>query len=930
MGERSAYLGWNRLWLCVVCVLLLWMTTLETSIRITKMALVPPELDLVMATCEGQLGRVDEQKRDYVQCVDNQMAVCGQNLEVGVQEELRRAGNASKVNEDTLRQVLETSNGARQYLEQMKISIGNYLELHADQNVVLGYNNVSRCSLSEREVAQGLINDVSDITVPISESAQYFTSQSNQRVDHLATHVTAVNQYNNDYVTNKTGSLHETSVDLVSNVLPPKLYAVNESVQDFKESVDSLILCLSLEEVSSKRCEYSDDHNSAYDLYVQVENSVNAQVMAMSAVFEDITEDVEDWKGDVSDAIEKAAEFYGAVEGVMNVLQSSYGISQLCGLSSPDWCDFSVNDFFFDINSMTIPQPKLNFMGDSSELWSHLDVAVQETNNQIDALTSEVSSQLEGTASEMVTAISEVDFIPSDYNPPEYGYAEDANDESLNQQQDGITFNANITSILGSMSTNMTGVTINATGNDIQTDAADIPLSSIIKSKVSSAWASFSNDELDLTNVIHAATTIEAILVIFDLTYRVFHTFRIVRRHWNGSMVELPVVNMKREDSTWTECLCKWLAYVDSVGTFGVLIMVFLVIIVYIIASVYTTSLLSYRAACVTETSNSTYVMRGMYTMAFNYASLEGNFALSKGVSSQNERAMSQCMMHSESSKSEYQHFVQQVQLLNGTYTESASDLDIISRCVAEEAISSFYMSNCCHYADYRDTYEGCATIYSNSSACAIDPFTGNVLMPPWHYADQVSPMSGAYDDVVSVGTDAIFSCDPLPVCSISCNGPDDSIISSSAQMCSCSAEWYIHGSVIQVLLMCIIYLAMNASRSLITQGLAMLLWRQLHPPILECRLECSVDGTVLEADDSHIVECERGHDPDGKDDQEEYDSRQSTDSMLKENIENELRHFRRVGYMYVLAGILMNVAWMATLPFVEDSITYRPNEATI
>ncbi len=907
------------------------MSTLETAVRVTRAFFVPPHLDVVMDTCNEQLSHVDEQRRDYLQCVDNQVNVCGQNLDNAVQDELHRSGNASKVNEAALRQVLEASNGARRYLEQMKISIGNYLELNSDQNIVLGYKNVSQCSLSQRQVAQELINDMSDITAPISESALHFTSQASQRVDHLATHVAAVNRYNNDYVGNKTSSLHATSMGMISNLLPPKLHAINESIKGFQELFDSIVLCLSLETGSSKRCEHSADQNSAYDLYVDIENSVNAQINAISTAFEETVADIEDWKYEISETIEKATEFYGAVEGVMSVLQSSYGVSQLCGLSNPDWCDFSLNDFFFDVDSMAISQPHLNLMGNSSMIWRYLTTAVQETNDEIRALTNEISSQLKGTASDMITAMSEADFTPSDYNPPEYGYATDANDERLNQQQDGIDFNANITTILGTLSTNMTDMTVNVTDNDMQAATSNIPLSSTIKSKVSSAWASFRNDRLDLTNVIRGAATIEAILVIFDLTYRIFQTFRIVRRHWNGSMVELPVVNMKREDSTWTESVCKWLAYIDSVGTFAVLMIAFLIIIVYVIASVYTTSLLSYRSACVTESSNSTYGMRGMYTVAFNYASLEGNFALSKGVTSLNEKATSQCMIHSESSKSEYQHFVQQVQLLNGTYIERVSDLNIISRCVAEDAISSFYMSNCCHYADYRDSYDVCEAIYSNGSSCTIDPFTGNVLMPPWHYADQVAKMPGTYDDVASAGDDVIFSCDSLPACSVSCDGPDDSIITSSAQMCSCSAEWYIHGSIIQVLLMSVIYVAMNVSRALITKGLAMLLWRNLQPAILECRLECSEEGDLVDATaDSNMGECERGHDSvDGKD-KHENDEYQPFESKLKGNIDKELEHFRFIGYMYFITGILMNVVWMATLPFIEDSITYRPNEATI
>ena len=292
--------GWNRLWLCVVCVLLLWMTTLETAVRVTREFLMPPHIDTVIETCGEEYMRVDRQRRDYEQCVDNQVGVCERDLDSGIQGELHRSSNASKTNEEILREALDRRNAAKRVLEQIKVSIGNYLHVHADANIVLGYNFGTQCSPAERQDAQDLVNDMSDVTAPISENTEYFTNRANQRVDHLATHVTAVNQYNNDYVSNKTSSLHQASIHLMSHVLPPKLNTIDESIDTFQELFQVLLLCLSLDEGSSKMCEYSEEHNSAYDLYTQIETSMNAQLIAISTAFAEIGSDIEDWKNDVA------------------------------------------------------------------------------------------------------------------------------------------------------------------------------------------------------------------------------------------------------------------------------------------------------------------------------------------------------------------------------------------------------------------------------------------------------------------------------------------------------------------------------------------------------------------------------------------------------------------------------------------------------
>ena len=130
MNQNEVLLqGWNRLWLCVICVLLLWITTLETAMKLSREFLVPPHIDLVIETCSEQYAQVDQQRHDYEQCVNNQIKVCDRDLDSGILSELHRSGNASNNNQEILAQISETSNAAKLALEQIKISIGNYLHV---------------------------------------------------------------------------------------------------------------------------------------------------------------------------------------------------------------------------------------------------------------------------------------------------------------------------------------------------------------------------------------------------------------------------------------------------------------------------------------------------------------------------------------------------------------------------------------------------------------------------------------------------------------------------------------------------------------------------------------------------------------------------------------------------------------------------------
>lgn len=58
-----------------------------------------------------------------------------------------------------------------------------------------------------------------------------------------------------------------------------------------------------------------------------------------------------------------------------------------------------------------------------------------------------------------------------------------------------------------------------------------------------------------------------------------------------------------------------------------------------------------------------------------------------------------------------------------------------------------------------------------------------------------------------------IFRCEVLPVCQNTCTGPDYGLLESTAKDCSCMAEWYWNGYLMQLLISAVIYLILNLSR---------------------------------------------------------------------------------------------------------------------
>ena len=184
----------------------------------------------------------------------------------------------------------------------------------------------------------------------------------------------------------------------------------------------------------------------------------------------------------------------------------------------------------------------------------------------------------------------------------------------------------------------------------------------------------------------------------------------------------------------------------------------------------YSSSLLSYRAACVTGDHDSTFLMRALNSIAFNYASMDGNSELNSGISTHNQDSADACSSYSHEFQADYVAFYDSFIEYNATYWATTSDLQQLVDCVDLTLIDEYYKSQCCHYAEYREQYSECDHIASNAT-CPIDSFTGDVVMPPSLYTTRVPSVSDLNSSLANADS-ALFDCSYLPACSVSCTGP--------------------------------------------------------------------------------------------------------------------------------------------------------------
>ena len=134
-------------------------------------------------------------------------------------------------------------------------SIKLYTDSHLD--IEVQYKNESTCSTVEQERTKLQLSDYSNLLYPTEIQSQYFASISNDRVNHLAEHVVAVDKYNRNYLFNKTASLQEMSRSVVLTVVPPTVITINSTLMQLNASFSTLLKCVSLNEASSESCSYN-------------------------------------------------------------------------------------------------------------------------------------------------------------------------------------------------------------------------------------------------------------------------------------------------------------------------------------------------------------------------------------------------------------------------------------------------------------------------------------------------------------------------------------------------------------------------------------------------------------------------------------------------------------------------------------------------
>ena len=77
---------------------------------------------------------------------------------------------------------------------------------------------------------------------------------------------------------------------------------------------------------------------------------------------------------------------------------------------------------------------------------------------------------------------------------------------------------------------------------------------------------------------------------------------------------------------------------------------------------------------------------------------------------------------------------------------------------------------------------------------------------------------------------DAIFDCEELTTCEMTCDDPRREVLAPATEKCGCAIEWFLHSEWLGNGLVFFLYFFMNVTRLFFIAGLTRLLWKFIYP----------------------------------------------------------------------------------------------------
>lgn len=847
----------ERIILCAVAVILLWTTSLLVAREIVVRVIPRPAVDEVRVKVDRAIELTDILQVGYKACADEKVSICMTAYERDLKTENDRVEAIRTANYVTLSQYGEYRRGCEANYTAAVAKLQELINLNATLNTPLIPQDPDHFFIPEEGTCVNMtaLLGGNDAGIVALQTTDDFTADTDEKMLSATEAVADRIAYDAEYIARKTKQSEEKDAENQGN--ETLIDGYRESIRD---SASQAQQCINpAPDLPAGTCD-----GTAEAVFAQAGADAKAKLEQKEREMEARMESMRNEYNEVKQFYEE----YQALKDEILALDLGFALPQVpSGLGSLDGL---LNFVDFDFNSLGV-QEAIDAQIAAAKL-----AAQEEAQAQFDKMT-DADAAMARLAEQMAKLGPVGDF--SDYDPPP---ADPAATYAAYKQNEA-EFLANMDSVLNKAAEPDLGQIDVALGGK---NLSDVDFSNqTLASLDVRDWDFFTYPDIFVQDFFDGWDDMINMSLLFDYVYRLFRTVQIIRKYWNLSAVATPPADVRvlaaKKDTTRKVKLNPVQAMGKILTHPGLNLFVFIVFFTLIsttFLSLYVPFLNKYVDACSTgdyrdqygvdATQDGTFITENAFTVAFQYATGEGDKVINLNLDTIAQRRSATC--------DERQANFTDPFLFNMFANQNTRHINARFR--------NDMLVNCTRYD-------------------AIDLEFAPVLPTIKSMVEE-----GSCAQVFEAPKEQNFNCTAITTCReiFQCTPPGEDQMFSAVWTGACYTEWLIHAALLNVVVSVFVFFLANLSRIALLRGIVRVNWRRLTGGRFAYLATCLEDGEPQYPKKVTV---------DG----------QSFKRVVSEKLKIVLEKFTRGGYYTIILALMLNVPWIAVLMLLNGRLTFNP-----
>jgi len=445
-------------------------------------------------------------------------------------------------------------------------------------------------------------------------------------VNRLANYAKLRAIYDANYLDNRMQHMQDDFQAWVNNIYLPKLQ-LNTTFSALFPGLENMASCVTPRNPSNGTCPWM---KSAYELLQEQRQQMQNVIDYSKLRVDDFVDKTGEYKENVLGAVQNSREFY---EGVKEAVASASIDTSGWG----DWYNIDLSDVVPVDVTFPGALPTFPPVASLDSVWASVDEAFKEFQlNLTDAslATNRLAEEWRQEINEQLAQLP--DPTPADYDPPQYVGGDGVKNITSEQkrhksktdrflEKSAVALDA-FAELSQFEEDAFTPPSFNFNFSDFEDRSSDFTFN----------FEELKGSTIDMNLWLIQLGSISSMLYIADFAFRAYQSVRLLYYYWGRGALNFPDIDVtadkepKNPLKMSTPRLTALL--LSTPATPALLFLVFVVWGGALMSSVYVPIYDEYQSGCVNDGVNGTFVTSNIYSIAYNYASQDGNEATFEGL----------------------------------------------------------------------------------------------------------------------------------------------------------------------------------------------------------------------------------------------------------------------------------------------------------